>query len=168
MIICTCSFFSFFLPFSISVSQHKRTAIYAYFNVPFLVQWFQVSHNMCMVSAPHEPDECVRQAQKVSGVLGRPQGHIHTPTTGGDRHQESSHDVEEGENIAPGHRQKTDECGRERLRTKVNVDRKVTDPYSLVDKELWCELQHEGRSTGSTLAVETLEMKRKKKHNHLV
>lgn len=91
------------------MSQHKRAAIYAYFDVPLLVQWFQVSHNICTVSAAHEPDECVRQAQKVSGVLGRPQGHIHTTTTGSDRYQESSHDVEEGENIAPGHRrQKTE------------------------------------------------------------
>lgn len=57
-------------------------------------------------------------------------------------------------------KQKIDECGLACLRTTVNVGRKVTAPYSLVDKELWWKLQHEGGSTGPTLAVETLEKKK--------
>lgn len=47
----------------------------------------------------------------------------------------------------------------------VKADRKVLDPYSLVDEELWWKVQHEGGSAGSTLGLETLE---KENHDRLV
>lgn len=61
---------------------------------------------MYLVPEAHEPDEGVRETQQVSGILGRPHSRIHTPTTSSNRHQESSHNVEQGENVAPVHHEK--------------------------------------------------------------
>ncbi len=89
---------------------------------------------MYLVSEAHEPHERVWQAQQVSRVLGRPHGHIHTPTTSTDRHQESSHYIEEVENISPGHAERNRKLGIVDLhiRRKQFVflgPLKITDPY---------------------------------------
>lgn len=64
-----------------------------------------VSHSVYLDSEAQEPDECVRQAPQVSGVRNCADRHVHTPAPCCDCHQDPSHYTEEGEDIAPRHRE---------------------------------------------------------------
>lgn len=64
-----------------------------------------VSHSVYLDSEAQEPDECVRQAPQVSGVQNCADRHVHTATPCCECHQDPSHSTEEGEDIAPRHRE---------------------------------------------------------------